>query len=179
MPAAEAAYADAPEMEHNSYEFAFHVLPTVAEGEVADVFGALKALITTAGGVVTTEEAPQRFDLAYDIVKYLEGKNRKFSSAHFGWIRFTLEPAALEKLTEQIDSDKRLLRYLVIRLTKAEEAQPFRFHESIDHKRTRTVVEEEVVESTDDTSEADSDETIVSEAAGDDDIDETLTKSDA
>ena len=52
MPAAEAATAD----EKNSYEFAFHVLPTVAEGEVPTVFEALKALITNAEGEITSEE---------------------------------------------------------------------------------------------------------------------------
>ena len=61
-----------------SYEFAFHILPTVAEGEAAGVFDKLKNNITKLGGEIKDEESPKRFDLSYDIVRYLEGKNRKF-----------------------------------------------------------------------------------------------------
>ncbi|NIQ05862.1 MAG: 30S ribosomal protein S6, partial [Candidatus Korarchaeota archaeon] len=60
-----------------SYELAFHVLPTVAEGEVPTVFATIKDHITNNGGAIFDEEAPERFDLAYEIVKYLEGRNRK------------------------------------------------------------------------------------------------------
>jgi len=122
MPAADAA----------QYELAFHVLPTVAEGEVADVFTSLKTAIEKAGGTITLEEAPARFELAYEIIKLLEGRNRKFTSAYFGWVRFTLEPAQLEELTEEVEGTSQLLRHLVIRLTKAEEANPFMFHEALD-----------------------------------------------
>jgi ribosomal protein S6 len=122
MPAADAA----------QYELAFHVLPTVAEGEVADVFTSLKTAIEKAGGAVTLEEAPARFELAYEIIKLLEGRNRKFTSAYFGWVRFTLEPAQLEELMEEVEGTPQLLRHLVIRLTKAEEANPFMFHEALD-----------------------------------------------
>lgn len=122
MPAADAAH----------YELAFHVLPTVAEGEVADVFTSLKSAIETAGGTVTIEEEPKRFELAYEIIKLLEGRNRKFTSAYFGWVRFTLEPAQLEEVTEIVEGTPQLLRHMVIRLTKAEEANPFMFHQALD-----------------------------------------------
>jgi ribosomal protein S6 len=122
MPAADAAH----------YELAFHVLPTVAEGEVADVFASLQSVIEKAGGTITSKEEPKRFELAYEIIKLLEGRNRKFTSAYFGWIRFTLEPAQLEEIVESVEGTQQLLRHLVIRLTKAEEANPFMFHEALD-----------------------------------------------
>jgi len=114
-----------------SYELAFHVLPTVAEGEVATVFQSLKDTITKAGGTLTSEEAPERFELAYDIVRQLEGRNRKFSSAYFGWVRFTLTPDKLTEVSEAVDGTRELLRHLLIRLTKMEEANPFLFHEAL------------------------------------------------
>src|SRR6056297_2542301 len=122
MPVADAAH----------YELAFHVLPTVAEGEVTDVFTSLKTAIEQAGGTITLEEEPKRFELAYEIIKLLEGRNRKFTSAYFGWVRFSLEPASLEAVTEVVESTPQLLRHMVIRLTKAEEANPFMFHEALD-----------------------------------------------
>jgi len=114
-----------------SYELAFHVLPTVAEGEVATVFQSLKDTITKAGGTLVSEEAPEHFELAYDIVRQLEGRNRKFSSAYFGWVRFTLVPEKLAEVSEAVDGTKELLRHLLIRLTKMEEANPFLFHEAL------------------------------------------------
>ena len=130
MPAAEAAVAPASTDERNSYEFAFHILPTVAEGEVPGVFEELKALITKTGGELTDEEAPERIDLAYEIIRAIEGKNRKFASAYFGWVRFKLEGENVDDLAESIDAHASVLRYILIKLTKLEEATPFRFHES-------------------------------------------------
>ncbi len=129
MPVTEAsltAYAD----ERNSYEFAFHVLPTVAEGEVPTVFADLKTHITTAGGEIISEEAPERVELAYEVVKSIEAKNRKFKSAYFGWVRFKLEGEKLAHLIEEFNAHPMLLRHLLIKLTRIEEEQPFRFHET-------------------------------------------------
>jgi len=126
------------ELELATYELAYHILPTVAEGEVTTVEAELTALITKAGGAVTDTESAERFELAYDIQKYLEGKYRNFSSAYFGWVRFTLTPKALAELTEGIEEHKLLLRYLMVRLTKVEEASPFRFHEALEDSPLRT-----------------------------------------
>ncbi len=129
MPAAEAA----------SYEFAFHILPTVAEGEVANVFQNLKDIIAKNGGSLTVEENPARVELEYEIIKYLEGRNRKFTSAYFGWIRFTAEPAAIEELTESIEGVKEILRHLMIRLSKVEEANPFYLHEALEAEKAKAI----------------------------------------
>ncbi len=128
--------------ERNSYEFAFHVLPTVAEGEVASVFDALKAHITKVGEI-TNEEMPERIDLVYPIVKSLEGKNRKFTSSYFGWVRFKLESDKIGELVEELSAMSTLLRHLLIKLTTLEEAHPFRFHENRKSVKMVTVVNED------------------------------------
>lgn len=187
MPAAEAA-------ERNSYELAFHVLPTVAEGEVSGVFESIKSLITTNGGELFDEEAPERFDLAYEVVKHIEGKNRKFTSAYFGWVRFRSEGAVLETITEELDADVNILRHLLIKLTKVEEANPFRFHEALAAEKTVTTVEEskvvpdvttvektEVSEEQSEAAEEKAEETKAEEAgeADEAEIEEALEKTDA
>lgn len=161
MPAAEATSTN--EVELTSYEFAFHVLPTVAEGEVPGVVDSLKALITKAGGQIFDEEEAQRFDLAYEISKYLEGKNRRFSSAYFGWVRFRLPASALTELTETIEGQKDILRYLLVKLTKVEEQNPFRFHESIADRKVRTITDEDIVEEVAEDAEVVDAEEIVAE----------------
>ncbi len=147
MPAAEAVVETGSETQ--AYELAFHVLPTVAEGEVAAVFDRIKSIITSAGGELTLEEAPARFDLAYEIVKFLEGRNRKFGSAYFGWVRFNAEANKIAEITEAVEGTKELLRHLLIRLTHTEEAHPFYFHPAIADRKVETIVisgDEDVVE---------------------------------
>jgi len=135
MPVAEAIPTSFDE--RNEYEFAFHVLPTATEGEVTTAFDAIKAEIAKAGEI-THEEAPERIELAYPIIKSIEGKNRKFNSAYFGWVRFKLEGDRLKPLTEELASMNVILRHLLIRLTKEESAQPFKFHE---HRKSVKMVE--------------------------------------
>lgn len=129
MPAAEAAVASGDELVH--YELAFHVLPTVAEGEVATVVAALKAEIAKAGGTITDEEAAERVELAYEVEKHLEGRNRKFKTAYFGWIRFTAATEGIPTMLEEVAVMPEVLRHLLVKLTREEVANPFRFHEAM------------------------------------------------
>lgn len=151
-----ATEAGAEERELANYELAFHVLPTVAEGEVSNVFQSLKDIITNHGGSLTVEEAPARFDLAYEIVKYLEGRNRKFTSAYFGWVRFTIDPSKIEEVVAEVEAKNELLRHLLTKLTSLEEAYPFYFHEALEQeKKVETIEVEEEKESEDEESEED------------------------
>ena len=170
MPAVEAVLGE--ERELQAYELAFHVLPTVAEGEVKTVFENIKASIIKHGGSLVSEEAPARFDLAYDIVKVLEGRNRKFSSAYFGWVRFELEASSIAEITEVVEGTKEILRHLLIRLTRVEEENPFEFHPAVaDRVITNIDIEPEVegemaeeVAAVEKTEEKDEDGEVVAEA---------------
>ena len=139
MPATEAVVAD--ELELASYELAYHVLPTVAEGEVSTIRDVIAAAITGVAGTIDEEEAPQRVDLAYEIIKPVEGKNRRFTSAYFGWVRFTVAPEAIGEIAEAVSTNKQILRHLVIRLTKAELEHPFFYHEAMAAERQVSDVE--------------------------------------
>lgn len=149
MPAAEVA-------DRNSYELAFHILPTVAEGEVSGEFDAIKSLITTNGGELGDEEAPERFELAYEVIKHIDTKNRKFNSSYFGWVRFVSEAVAIDVLNEAMVENSNILRHIVLKLSKVEEAEPFNFHDALEDQKVVTVdaeapkaevkKEEEVVE---------------------------------
>jgi len=142
MPATEAnggGYTD----EVRSYELAFHVLPTVAEGEVGDTVSKVKSLIGEGGGKIFDEESPERIELVYPIVKHLEGKNRTFASAYFGWIRFTGEGGMMAHLEEELRATGTILRFLLVRLTKEAEAHPFKFHEHRTSLKMVEVIDEE------------------------------------
>ncbi len=150
MPVAEAA---ADQKDQVSYELAFHVLPTVTEGEVVDVFNSIKAVVATHGGEVSVEEAPQRFELAYPVVKHTEGKNRSYKSAYFGWVRFSALPSNAPAILAEIEARADILRALLIKLTRGEEEHPFFFHEALVAKRVVTVDVTEGEEVTDEESD--------------------------
>ncbi len=159
MPAVEVEGVE-ESLETHSYELAFHVLPTVAEGEVSAVVDAIKTVITNNGGEIFDEEAAERFELAYEVVKHLESKNRKFKSAYFGWIRFKSSSEAIAAINEEIDGNNLVLRHLLVKLTRVEEENPFRFHDAIrdqkvvtDYGDSEEVSEESSEESTEDSSE--------------------------
>jgi ribosomal protein S6 len=146
MPAVEAENVEVDALEQHSYELAFHVLPTIAEGEVSAVVDSIKAAITKNAGEIFDEESPERFELAYEVVKHLEGKNRKFRSAYFGWIRFKALGEAAVAINAEVDTNNVILRHLLIKLTRVEEENPFRFHEAMrDQKMVTNFGDEEVV----------------------------------
>lgn len=142
MPAIEAENMELDEKVVQSYELAFHVLPTIAEGEVSSVFDKLKAFIKKEGGEIFGEESPERFELAYEVVKHLEGKNRRFKSAYFGWVRFKAVPESAVSINNEVAQNPTLLRHLLIKLTRTEEENPFNFHESIREQKMVTTVED-------------------------------------
>lgn len=138
----------------SQYEFAFHILPTVALEEVPSVFGDIKTLVDREGGRITQEEAPQNFDLAYTVVKHTEGKNYKFNHSYFGWIRFEMESSKLEHLKTEIAHEGRILRSMIVRLNKDEIEHPFKVFE-IKVKRTAAAKSDEEKEVPKEVSEAD------------------------
>ncbi len=173
MPAVEANEVEVADMQN--YEFAFHVLPTVAEGEVEKVFSAIKAEITKVGGECGEEEAPKRIQLAYEIVRQIEGKNRKFGTAYFGWVRFTAAPNHIPELTEDLQALPEVLRSIMIRLTRQEEENPFFYHEAAeaDNKSHITTISDE---SEDDSTDEETDDTVEVADEESDDSKETVTK---
>jgi ribosomal protein S6 len=172
MPAAEATVATNDEL--SSYELAFHVLPTVAEGEVATIEQEIINRITEVGGTVGLREAAQRFDLAYELQKMIDGKYRRFTTSYFGWIRFTAEPAAVAELLAEVEAMPNTLRALLIRLTRQEEAHPFYLHEALAARKQVTTID--LAEPADD--DADEATETEDEAALTDAEDATMEESD-
>lgn len=173
MPVAEAT-SELTTEEVTSYELAFHVLPTVAEGEVATVLAEIKQLITNAGGTLGVEETPKRFDLAYEVTKHLEGKHRRFTSAYFGWVRFAAPAAAVADLMSEVESRPDILRALLVKLTKAEEAHPFYFHEALQADQ-KAVAEAEATDEADESAEAEAETDTNTESESVEDSDTTET----
>ncbi len=152
MPAVEAQDIDL--LEKDQYECAFHLLPTIADGEVPRVVGEIKKIITDHQGDVSEEEEPQRFTLAYEMTKAIEGRGMHFTSSWLGWVRFSLSSAMLEGVTTEINHRNDIIRHLTIRLTKAEVINPQRLFEKRSEPATVAVGDKDA-EASGEVSEAD------------------------
>lgn len=130
------------------YEFGFILVPTIVESEVPAKIEALKAVITKAGGEITSEGTPEYIDLAYTMEKTVGSKKTKYSQGYFGFIKFTAAPETLEGLKKAFDSEADLVRYLLV---KTSELNTIIFKKpKIEAKRGDAVLDEEVFTEEDD-----------------------------
>jgi ribosomal protein S6 len=120
----EIAQDGADEAETQVYELGFHIVPSVEEGDVASEVDTIKALVEKNGGVFISEESPKLIDLAYTIIKAIEGKKERFDTAYFGWIKFEMKTDSIGVVKEEIDLNKNVLRYLIIKTVKESTLTP-------------------------------------------------------
>lgn len=110
--------------ESQVYEIGFHIVSTVEEEKVASEFGLIKSLIEKSGGTIISDEYPKLVELAYEIKKSIEGKNQVFSTAYFGWIKFEMKTSNVAVFKEEVDINKNILRYLIIKTVKESTITP-------------------------------------------------------
>lgn len=104
--------------ENTVYELGFHLLPSLSEEELNSNFAEIKTLIENHGGTLVAEEAPKAMKLAYTMVKKQEGKNIKFDSSFFGWVKFEMTADQVVLLKKEIDLEKSVLRFIIIKTVK-------------------------------------------------------------
>lgn len=100
------------------YELGYHLVPTLAEEQIPEASGAVRGMIERISKDIIAEELPVFIDLAYQIVKTVDHKNKRFNEAYFGWIKFEAEPAGIAELEEGLKKDENVLRYLVVKTLK-------------------------------------------------------------
>lgn len=146
------------------YELGFHIIPTVTEDKVTDVFADITGIISKNGGEVVKSAEPKAIELAYTIIKKIGGQNQRFSSAYFAWIIFNASSEAVEKIKAEAKADERIVRYLIVKTVDdfehstaklaAEESESSEGEEEDgdskkedDSKKAKSVSEEKVVRS--------------------------------
>lgn len=108
-------------MDHNEhtepriYELGYHLVPTIAEEDLAAASKAVRGMVERISKEIIAEENPVFIDLAYTIVKTVDHKNKGFDNAYFGWIKFEGEPAGIAELEEGLKKDLNVLRYLIVK----------------------------------------------------------------
>ncbi len=97
------------------YEVAYLVSPNIPEEKVGEVVSRIKGVLEKSGSFVLFDEFPRFKQLAYTLVKPLGGKNEKYSTAFFGWIKFEGSTSALVSLEADLIRDTDIVRFLIVK----------------------------------------------------------------
>ena len=100
------------------YELGYHLLPTLSDEEVQKEAISFKSLVEKIGGSLVSEEAPKPMHLAYEMIKKQEGKNAKFDTSFFGWIKFEMSADGVLSVKEEVDANKNVLRFIIIKTVR-------------------------------------------------------------
>ena len=100
------------------YEVGYHLVPTIAEENLAKEISAIKATLEKQGAKVISEEHPRSMALAYTIEKYFGTVKKKFHTSYFGWIKFEMSPSAIVIVKKELDTNDSVLRHLLIKTVR-------------------------------------------------------------
>jgi ribosomal protein S6 len=78
----------------------------------------LKELAVSFGGEVISDDMPKMINLAYSMQKVTSNVRRKFNTAYFGWIKFTMEASQILELKKRLDLDPTIIRFLILKTVK-------------------------------------------------------------
>ncbi len=130
-------------VESRIYEVGYLLLPTIPGEEVPAVYGNLKELIASLGGVAISDEMPRLTSLAYKMVKVLQNVRHKFDTAYFGWMKFSMDPEKVLELKKKMDLNLNIIRFLTLKTVKENTIAAKRFvGRDMTHKRIPAVKKE-------------------------------------
>ncbi len=120
------------------YEIGYLLVPTIDQEEVPATFGNLKDLISSFGGEVISDEMPKMISLAYPMLKVVSNVRNKFSTAYFGWTKFTMEAPKVLELKKKLDFDPLYIRFLILKTVKENTIAAKKFIRTDSHRKPKT-----------------------------------------
>ena len=127
------------------YELGYHLVPTLAVEQIPQASGAVRGMIERISKDIIAEELPVFIDLAYQVVKTINHKNKRFDDAYFGFIKFASSPEGIAKLEDELKKDENVLRYLVTKTLRENTFISKKFPSTNPKGRDTEVVAEEPV----------------------------------
>ncbi len=120
------------------YELGYLLVPTIKEEDVSLNYGNLKELVASLGGEIISDEMPKIITLAYTMQKVTSNVRQKFSTAYFGWTKFTMSPSSVLELKNRLDLDPNFIRFLILKTVKENTIAAKRFVRGETYKRPKT-----------------------------------------
>ncbi len=118
------------------YEVGYLLVPSILEEDVPTMYGNLKELISSLGGVMISDEMPVMINLAYTMQKTVQNVRSKYDTGYFGWIKFYMDADKVLDLKKKLDLDANIIRFLLLKTVKENTIAAKRFvHKDIVHKK--------------------------------------------
>jgi ribosomal protein S6 len=164
-----------------AYELGFHLVPTLGDDEVGKAFDKVTKLIEKVGGTVISKSEPALLNLEYQMEKTVDSVKSKYNTAYFAWVIF--EGGDVETLGEEIETDKDVLRQLLIKTDQKDSINSSEvaaiINGDVEEETTEEVEKsetEEKVEKTEEVKEEVSEEKVeeTEEKTSDDKVDEAI-----
>ena len=121
------------------YEAGYHILPTVAEGDVEKVVGAIRSEIEKLGGTLIAEGAPSLMKLAFSMDKREGERHIAYDRGYFGWLKFEASTDSANKLMEVLKVNNQILRSIVFKTLREDTRAKFKAPQLREVKRTDTI----------------------------------------
>src|SRR4051812_11398655 len=106
------------ETEARIYELGYLLIGTMPEENVAAKVTAIKDMFEAKGAMSISEEFPRLITLGYEMSRPIGNKKSWFNEGYFGWMKFEMDPAAVEELSAVLRRDEDVLRFLVIKTVR-------------------------------------------------------------
>lgn len=121
------------------YELGYHILPTVVADDLEGEVAKLRNAIEKRGGSFIAEGTPEMTTLAYPIFVNNGGKNSKYETAYFGWIKFEMSASQAVALNDDdFTANKQVLRHILIKTTREETRAQLQTEQNIILREVRT-----------------------------------------
>ncbi len=104
--------------ESRVYEIGFHLVPSLAEEEVAEEVNSIKKTIEDFGGIFLTEGYPKMQALEYTIEVPITMPKTRFNHSLFGWIKFEADGEAPVSIREKLSLNKNIVRMIIVKTVK-------------------------------------------------------------
>jgi len=119
------------------------LVPTILEENVSGVYGNLKELISSLGGMHISDDMPKNMSLAYAMTKVVANVRSKFNTAYFGWVKFSMDTDKILELKKKLDLDPNIIRFLLLKTVKENTIAAKRFvGRDSTHKRFKAKTDE-------------------------------------
>ncbi len=107
--------------ESKLYELGYHLVSSISEDQVSAEVEKIHKILKDNNVEIIKEGQAKSIKLAYQMIKHVAGKNQKFSTVYFGWIKFNSTADDIEKIKEEIDLNENILRSLIIKTVDDDE----------------------------------------------------------
>ncbi len=121
-------------VESRNYEFAYHITTVLDEAKVPAIHQEAAGLVQKHGGIITSEQQPERRKLSYAI--------KHQTQSFFAWMQFTTDSdALLSELDEWARLNTEVLRYVILKLEPESDKRAIKQAEHLERKAAKAARE--------------------------------------